>query len=134
MEDQYSTHYLSPVLRKEKLLKREREPAPRDPPCFIVITDRKCVQCEAEILKGNFLYMDKDRPLCMTCAKFDHLDYLPAGDRKLTLRATKYSEQSVVVVKFSRARNRYKRNGILVTTAAYERATAECSAQDEKGA
>ncbi len=111
----------------------EQDREPRDPPCFIVITDRKCVQCEAEIPRGNFLYMDKDRPLCMTCAKFDHLDYLRAGNRKLTLRATKYSEQTVVVVKFSKARKRYERQGILVTREAYERAKAECDAQEAKG-
>jgi hypothetical protein len=44
----------------------------------------------------------------------------------LTRRATKYSARTAVVVRFSRARKRYERQGILVEEAALEKAELEC--------
>ena len=45
----------------------------------------------------------------MTCAGFGDLVFLPSGDMQLT----RYSKKSAIVVKFSRARKRYERPGIL---------------------
>ena len=70
--------------------------------------------------------MEKDRPLCMSCADLDHLVYLPRGDTALTRRARKYSKLSPVVLRFSRARKRYERQGVLVEEAALTRAEEEC--------
>jgi hypothetical protein len=50
----------------------------------------------------------------------------PAGDTALTRRATKYSGRVAVVVRFSRSRGRYERQGILVETAGLEKAEREC--------
>jgi hypothetical protein len=50
------------------------------------------------------------------------LVFLPSGNAKLTRHAKKYSTTSVVVVKFSRARKRYERQGILVQEDALKRA------------
>jgi hypothetical protein len=94
--------------------------------CFIVISDRECSQCKVDLPKGSFLFMEKDKPLCLKCAKLDHLEFLPGGNRKLTLRANKYSSESVVVVRFSRSRKRYERQGIMINKDALERAEAEC--------
>ena len=44
---------------------------------------------------------------------------LPAGDMALTRRATKYSGKSATVVRFSRSRGRYERQGILVEISGY---------------
>jgi hypothetical protein len=55
------------------------------------------------------------------------LEYLPAGDMALTRRATKYSGKVATVVRFSRSRGRYERQGILVESAAVEKAEAECT-------
>ncbi len=62
----------------------------------------------------------------MRCARLDHLVYLPAGDAALTRRAHRASNLSAVVVRFSRARKRYERQGILVEEAALAAAEREC--------
>lgn len=63
---------------------------------------------------GDMLIGDGDGPICLRCADLDHLVYLPAGDAPLTRRARKASGLVAVVVRFSRARRRYERQGILV--------------------
>ena len=72
------------------------------------------------------LTMEKGQPLCLECADLDHLQYLPAGDACLTRRAKKFSSLSAVVVRFSRSRGRYERQGLLVEEAALRRAEEEC--------
>ena len=74
--------------------------------------------------------MDDPGPLCMACAEMDHLVFLPSGDAALTRRARRGSGLSAVVVRFSRARGRYERQGILVEEAALEQAEAECLADE----
>jgi hypothetical protein len=61
----------------------------------------------------------------------DHLVFLPSGDAALTRRAKAGSRLSAVVVRFSRARGRYERQGILVEERALERAEQECLADGE---
>jgi hypothetical protein len=63
---------------------------------------------------------------CLTCADLDHLTFLPPGDATLTRRARKYSTLAAVVLKWSRARKQYERQGLLVEEQALERAEAEC--------
>jgi hypothetical protein len=70
--------------------------------------------------------MEDDAPLCLACADLDHLAYLPAGDAALTRRAKKASRLTAVVVRFSRSRKRYKRQGILVEEPALAAADASC--------
>lgn len=87
-----------------------------------------CGECSGT---GDLLIMEGPGPLCMTCAEMDHLVYLPSGDAALTRRAKKESRLSAVVVRFSRARKRYERLGILVDEAALQRAESECLADEE---
>jgi hypothetical protein len=68
---------------------------------------------------------------CLSCADLDHLAFLPTGDAALTRRARTYSALAAVVLKWSRARKRYERQGLLVEEAALERAEAECLADAE---
>jgi hypothetical protein len=56
------------------------------------------------------------------------LEYLPSGDAALTRRAAKYSGRAAVVVRFSRSRGRYERQGILIERAGLEKAEQECTA------
>jgi hypothetical protein len=79
-------------------------------------------------LKGDFLRMERERPLCLACADLDHLFFLPRGDTALTRRAGQYSNLRAVVVRFSRSRRRYERQGILVEEGALARAEEECLA------
>jgi hypothetical protein len=69
--------------------------------------------------------------LCLACADLDHLAFLPSGDAALTRRARKHSTLSAVVLKWSRARKRYERQGLLVEEQAIEQAEQECLADSE---
>ncbi len=66
----------------------------------------------------------------MACAELDHLVFLPSGDAALTRRARRGSGLSAVVVRFSRARGRYGRRGVLVEEEALGQAEAECLADE----
>jgi hypothetical protein len=63
---------------------------------------------------GDLLIMEGPGPLCLACADMDHLVYLPSGNAVLTRRAKKASGLSAVVVRFSRSRKRYERQGLMV--------------------
>lgn len=52
---------------------------------------------------------------------------MPSGDAALSRRARKYSSLAAVVLRFSRARKRYERQGLLVTPDALSRAEQECA-------
>lgn len=93
---------------------------------FSILRDSRCAECGEDLWKGSFLRMEEARPLCMGCTDLDHLVFLPRGDAALTRRAKKYSALWAVVVRFSRARKRYERQGLLVEEAALERAEREC--------
>ena len=67
----------------------------------------------------------------MTCAELDHLVFLASGDAALTRRARAASGLSAVVVRFSRARKRYERQGVLVEEPAMQQAEAACLADEE---
>src|SRR5438309_6417994 len=100
---------------------------------FDILRESKCADCGKELLGGDdLLFMEGERPLCLTCADLDHLVYLPRGDTALTRRARKHSALSAVVVRFSRTRKRYERQGVLVEESALEQAGAECSADAEQ--
>lgn len=99
---------------------------------FSILKPSACAECGAELWKGSFLRMEKEKPLCLECADLDHLVFLPRGDVALTRRSRKYSILSAVVVRFSRSRKRYERQGLLVESGAVERAQEECLSDEEK--
>jgi hypothetical protein len=98
---------------------------------FSILRASQCSQCKVKLESGSSLTLEKGQPLCMTCADLDHLIFLPRGDTALTRRARKHSSLSVVVVKFSRARGRYERQGVLVEEAALDKAQEECLSDEE---
>src|SRR4029079_9515777 len=69
--------------------------------------------------------------LCLAFGDLDDLVFLPTGDAALTRRARKHSVLSAVVLKFSRARGRYERQGLLVEESALNQAETECLADAE---
>ena len=95
---------------------------------FSIVRESTCAECGIELYKGSFLRMEKERPLCMACADLDHLMFLPSGNTALTRRARKHSTLDAVVVRFSRTRGRYERQGVLVEEVALEQAERECLA------
>jgi len=120
VEQAYRTHWVSPELplaRQDRLVERES----RAPDLVVIwpVRDWTCGMCGGS---GDFLVMEDTRPLCRKCAKLDHLVYLPAGDATLSRRAKQASALSAIVLRFSRSRKRYERQGILVEQSALEQA------------
>ncbi len=101
---------------------------------FEILRDSKCTDCGPVISKGDFLFPEGEKALCLRCADLNHLEYLPRGDAALTRRAKRHSGLSAVVVRFSRSRGRYERQGILVEVSALERAEEECQADAQQRA
>jgi len=125
----FRIHYVSPGLKETKrtALKKKLE-TPERPTVFQVVRDTECSECGYEVTKGELLYLEAKQALCIACAKMDDLEFLPAGDTALTRRATRHSARVAVVVRFSRSRGRYERQGILVETPALAQAEKECAA------
>lgn len=101
------------------------------PPELVVIAPLNDWTCSACAGTGGLLTMDEPGPICLACADLDHLVLLPAGDAALTRRARRASALSAIVVRFSRARRRYERQGILVEETALEQAERDCLADAE---
>lgn len=83
----------------------------------------RCAECGGS---DDLLLMDDAGPLCLACADLDHLVFLRAGDTALTRRATKASSLAAVVVRWSRSRKRYERQGVLVEGHALALAEQQC--------
>jgi hypothetical protein len=124
-------HYVSPALPECKRHAMEKKP---QPVVFQIVRDSKCSECGVEVEEGDSLFMDGKQPLCLACAGMDALEFLGAGDAAMTRRSTKYSSRSAVVVRFSRSRGRYERQGILVEPAAIARAEQECAGDADERA
>jgi hypothetical protein len=120
----YRTHWVSPALSEAKR-SRLAEAQSRPPELVVVsaVGDFTCPQCSGS---DDLLIMEGEGPLCMDCADLGHLVFLPRGDAALTRRAKRASGLSAVVVRFSRARKRYERQGLLVEPEALEQAELEC--------
>ena len=116
IERAYRTHWVSPELsaaKRERLAERQSRP-----PELVVISpleDWTCTTCSGT---GDLLIMQDAGPVCLRCVGMDHLVFLPSGDAGLTRRAHRTSQLSAVVVRFSRSRKRYERQGLLVESAA----------------
>ncbi|MBU1877980.1 MAG: DUF2293 domain-containing protein [Chloroflexi bacterium] len=99
---------------------------------FITTTVATCGECGEELGRSAWITLVPDQgALCLSCADLDHLVFLPAGDAALTRRARKHSALSAVVLRWSRARKRYERQGLLVEEPALARAEEECLADAE---
>jgi hypothetical protein len=129
IERGYRTHWVSPELSaRERERLEERQSRAPDLVVIAPINDWTCAACGGT---GGLLIMDAPGPLCLACAELDHLVYLPAGDAALTRRARAGSRLSAVVVRFSRARRRYERQGILVEEKALASAERQCLADED---
>ena len=99
---------------------------------FISQRDSTCGECSQDLGRKAWITLDQDKgALCLSCADLDHLVFLPSGDAALTRRSRKHSTLSAVVLKWSRPRKRYERQGLLVEEPALEQAEQECLADSE---
>lgn len=107
---------------------KDAKTTPKEIVVFITRQEGKCAECDTELWPGSMIRLENDQPHCLGCADLGHLEYLPRGDAALTRRATKHSPLRAVVVQWSRVRQHYERQGILVTGEAIDRAEQECVA------
>jgi hypothetical protein len=99
---------------------------------FISHRDSKCDECHEELGRKAWITLKEGKgALCMACSELEQLVFLPTGDAALTRRARKHSVLSAVVLKFSKARGRYERQGLLVEENALDKAESECLADAE---
>ena len=113
IEKLYRTHWISGELSEKKSARLE-EKVSRAPELVVIqpVNDTwKCHQCGGT---GDLLIMENPGPACLRCAGLDDLEFLSAGDALLTRRVKANSARYAVVVRFSKSRRRYERQGLLV--------------------
>jgi len=99
---------------------------------FITRREASCSECGEDLGRKAWITLVEDKgALCLSCADLDHLVFLPAGDAALTRRSRKHSMLSAVVLRWSRTRKRYERQGVLVEEEALAQAEQECLADAE---
>ncbi len=99
---------------------------------FITVSESSCGECGEDLGRKAWITLVEDKgALCLACADLDHLVFLAAGDAALTRRSRKHSTLSAVVLRWSRARKRYERQGLLVEEEALDRAEQECLADED---
>lgn len=114
------------------MTRKNRKP-PDELKVFIVRRETQCGECGADLGHNAWIFLRRDKgTICLVCADLDHLVYLPSGDATLTRRARKNSKLSAVVLKWSRARKRYERQGLLVGNEALEKAERDCDADESE--
>ncbi len=99
---------------------------------FISSRDSICDECGVDLGRKAWITLTREKgALCLSCADLDHLLFLSSGDAALTRRSKKYSNLWAVVLKWSKARKRYERQGLLVEEDALDLAEKECLADSE---
>jgi hypothetical protein len=99
---------------------------------FITTGEATCDECGEDLGRRAWITLVEDKgALCLACADLDHLVFLPAGDAALTRRSRKHSTLCAVVLRWSRARKRYERQGLLVESEALDQAEEECLADED---
>lgn len=98
---------------------------------FITASSPTCDECGEELGRRAWITLLQNKgALCLSCADLDHLVFLPSGDAALTRRSKKHCKLSAVVLKWSKARKRYERQGLLVEEAGLLQAEEECAADE----
>ncbi len=113
IEALYRTHWVSQEL-SEKKRERLAEKASRAPDLVVIQPLNSGWTCHRCGGTGNLLMMEDPGPACLGCVGLDDLEFLPAGDALLSRRVKAKSTRCAVVVRFSRSRRRYERQGLLV--------------------
>jgi hypothetical protein len=99
---------------------------------FISHRASTCGECGAHLGAQAWITLAGEKgALCLACADLDHLLFLPSGNVALTRRARKHSTLSAVVLQWSRARQQYERQGLLVEAQGLEQAEEACLADSD---
>lgn len=119
----YRTHWVAADL-SDRAAERLRARTSRPPDLVVVAALKEWTCAGCGTTEEGLLLMHDDEPHCMRCVELDHLVFLPAGDAGRTRRAHRASTLTAVVVRFSRTRKRYERQGLLVEPHALDEETA----------
>lgn len=68
---------------------------------------------------------DEREAFCRTCAKLDSFELVPKGNAQISRLASKYSQVSYIVMKWSDTWKTYERIGIMAAPEAVDQAEAE---------
>jgi hypothetical protein len=118
--------------RKPNLTSPVPNPNPGEIKVFISNRESSCNECGSDLGRSAWIHLVEGKgALCLSCADLDHLEFLPSGNPALTRRSKQASTLWAVVLKWSRARNRYERQGLLVEQKALEDAEASCLKEEE---
>ena len=120
----YRTRWFSQALTDKQ---RQRLGAKANEPDELVVIhplekDWRCHRCGGT---GAYLIKESAGPSCLPCAGLGVLEFLPAGDAALTWRAKAKSRVCAVLVRFSRSRKRFERQGLLLEFGARREAERE---------
>ena len=129
IERLYRTHWVSRDL-SEKKRERIKAKANRAPELVVIQPLKENWKCHRCAGSGDLLVMEESGPTCLACAGLGSLTFLPAGSAALSRRAKAKSDIYAVVVRFSRSRKRYERQGLLVQPEALRLAAQELDARD----
>jgi hypothetical protein len=113
IEQLYRTHWVSREL-SERERERLAEKASRAPELVVIQPLKDAWTCHRCGGTGDLLIMENPGPACLRCVGLDDLEFLAAGDALLTRRVKASSPRHAVVVRFSKSRRRYERQGLLV--------------------
>ena len=113
IEQLYRTHWLSGELSERKR-QRLAEKACRAPELVVIHPLDSLWTCHRCGGTGDLLVMENPGPACLRCVGLDDLEFLSAGNALLTRRAKAKSVRHAVVVRFSKSRGRYERQGLLL--------------------
>jgi hypothetical protein len=128
IEQLYRTHWLAADI-SERTRERLAEKASRPPDLLVIqpLNDEwTCHRCGGT---GSLLVMENPGPACLRCVGLGDLEFLGAGNTLLTRRARAKSPRHAVVVRFSKARRRYERQGLMVEPTALAEAERELAAE-----
>ncbi len=99
---------------------------------FITSSKFTCGECKEDLGKRAWIVLTENKKaLCLSCGDLEHLMFLPSGNAALTRRSRKHSGLSAIVLKWSKTRRRYERQGILVEEQAISKAETECLADKD---
>lgn len=123
VERAYRTHWISPTLAEKARASIEQKASA--PPELVVIEANRAWKCHRCAATGPMLMMEAEGPACLGCVGMGDLVWLPSGDAAAARRARKASARSLPVVRWSKARKRYERIGLLVEPVAVREATTK---------
>lgn len=131
IEAAWRAHWVTPAL-SEKQRERLTEQTSRAPELVAVVPSHSEWACHRCGGTGDLLIMENPGPACLRCVGLDDLEFLPAGDALISRRVKARSTRYAVVVRFSRTRRRYERQGLLAEPQVLAAVKRDLEAQPRK--